>query len=231
MPPPAFAAEPTLPCFWIHRLRCNRKNKSSDLSLEEGPGPPQRCRDQYFREIAEDGLLAEGRASFLGTSSMPEAATGSAQAEPHHVEILAALALALLLLRVDDQLGQTQRGLEGLSGGEVSERGSAGVEREDGVLEGAAAGTLGIGSAEGKSRGLHGQRSIEYYNQYRSHHSLILPSTDTARWHASPTHKWSQKCQVTQAARWARVFGMEEGRGRDVSFEDWRFFMKKTQDY
>lgn len=182
------------------------------LSLEEGPGPPQRRRHQYFWEIVEDGLLAEGRASFLRTSSMLEAATGSAQAEPHHVEILAALALALLLLRVDDQLGQTQRAFEGLSSSEVSERGSAGVEREDGVLEGAAAGTLGIGSAEGKSRGLHGQRSIEYYNQYHSHHSLILPSTDTSRCHASPTHKWSPKCQVTQATRWARVFW--DGRGK-----------------
>lgn len=126
------------------------------VSLEEGPGPPQRRRHQYFWEIVEDGLLAEGRASFLGSSSMLEAATGAAQAEPHHVEVLAALALAaLLLLRVHDQLRQTQRGFQRLSRSEVSEGGSAGVEREDGVLEGAAAGTLGIASAEGKSRGLH----------------------------------------------------------------------------
>ena len=93
---------------------------------------------------------------------MLEGALRPPQTEPHHVEILTPLPLPLLLLRVHHQLRQTQRRFQGLSRGQVSEGGSTGVKSEDGILECAAAGALGIRSAERKSGGLHVPRAIEY---------------------------------------------------------------------
>lgn len=84
---------------------------------------------------------------------MLKLAARPSQAVTRRVEVLAAVSHLPrsslgLLVRVSDDLGETQWRVIEFGHAEIAEGGGAGVEREKGVLEGAAGGALGIRSVE-----------------------------------------------------------------------------------